>query len=123
MNNFKLRPPVTDLLLIDIETVLIPEFMIHYLITGNRSGLTRFRPKTFLFESYLQKAGILRSLAKVICISFLVISVIMKKGIDITAQNYFRPRRKELLSGFSELTDRFYKHNNNFQFESQHPGI
>lgn len=120
MNNLSFDPPVTDLLLIDIETV--PQYqdfdsLPDYWKPLWNDKISKTVPENISSQdSYLQKAGILAEFGKVICISTGYFSYNEKKELTLRLKSISGHDEKELLSRFSELTDKFYKHNNNFQF-------
>jgi 3'-5' exonuclease len=120
MNNLNLEPPVTDLLLLDIETV--PQYPVYEQLPEEWKSLwndkiSKTVPETILPEdSYTQKAGILAEFGKVICISTGFFSYNEDKQQTLRLKSIYGDDEKEVLTKFSELAEKFCKHNHNFQF-------
>ena len=117
MNN---SPSIFDLFLIDIETVPgVPSFShlsdIWKSLWIDKNSKTV--PENFSAEdSYIQKAGILAEFGKIICISTAFFYEDENKKICLRIKSIFRDDEKELLQNFTQLTNKFYQHNKNFQF-------
>ena len=117
MNN---SPSIFDLFLIDIETVPgVPSFShvsdIWKSLWIDKNSKTV--PENFSAEdSYIQKAGILAEFGKIICISTAFFYEDENKKICLRIKSIFGDDEKELLQNFTQLTNKFYQHNKNFQF-------
>jgi hypothetical protein len=117
MNN---NPSIYDLLMIDIETV--PQYPEYAQLPDIWKDLwwqkiSKTVPEnTTPQESYTQKAGILAEFGKVICISTGFFTHDENKGLTLRIKSIFGHDEKEVLALFTELIDKLYKHNKNFEF-------
>jgi 3'-5' exonuclease len=109
-----------DLLLIDIETVpqesdkdlLSPEGRKHFF-----DKISKTVPEIVNeSETYLQRAGIMAEFGKVVCISTGFFYEDKDKGLCLRIKSIYDHDEANLLKGFLELTDKFYKHKRRFQF-------
>ena len=113
-------PPIFDLMLIDIETV--PQYQAYAQLPESLKKLwddkiSKTVPENVLpEESYLQKAGILAEFGKVICISTGYFTLDENKHITLRIKSIYGHEESTLLLSFKELTEKLYRHNNNFQF-------
>jgi len=111
---------ITELLLLDIETVpRSPSFA-----GMDSSWKTLFRDKVAKTvpedmdpeESYRKKAGILAEFGKIVCISTAFFYEDEEKGLSLKMKSIYGDDEVEILSSFTELCDKMYQHNRQFQF-------
>ncbi len=111
---------IFDLLLIDIETVPQAGSCNDLPAEGRKlffDKISKTMPENFdEEEAYQKKAGILAEFAKVVCIStgFFYKDKVGRTCLKI--KSIYGHDEKELLCNFSDLVNRMYKHNPNFQF-------
>lgn len=111
---------VYDLLMIDIETV--PQYPEYAQLPVTWKSLwddkiSKTVPENFPpEESYAQRAGILAEFGKIICISTAYFCLNEDRDLTLRIKSVYGDDEKSLLQTFSEITDKLYKHNKNFQF-------
>jgi len=111
---------LSDLLLIDIETVpqeenfnlLSPEWQLLWL-----DKISKTMPEnTSGEESYKKRGGILAEFGKIICISTGFFTKDDQGAISLRIKSISGNNEAELLTGFITLCNKMYWHHKNFQF-------
>lgn len=117
MNNIQ---SLSDLFLIDIETVPQVSNINELSAEGRKlffDKISKTMPESFEEEeTYLKKAGILAEFGKVICISagFFYKDKADRKCLKI--KSISGHNEKDLLNEFIEITNKFFRYKNKFQF-------
>lgn len=111
---------ITELLLLDIETV--PQHPSFAGMDSNWQNLFHDKiAKTVPEgldpeEGYRKKAGILAEFGKIICISTAFFYEEEEKGLCLKMKNIYGHDEVEILSIFTDLCDKMYQHNRQFRF-------
>ncbi len=111
---------ITDLLILDIETVpcapsfaaLDPDWQTLFLDKITKTVPDDWEPE----ESYRKKAGILAEFGKIVCISTAFFSPASTGQLSLKMKSVYGHDEVEILRNFTELCDKMYRHNRNFQF-------
>ena len=111
---------LSDLLLIDIETVpqsedfnlLPPEWQTLFADKISKTVPDSISPE----ESYKKRAGILAEFGKIICISTAFFQENDNKELCLKMKSISGDDEIAVLRSFSALCDKMYKYNKNFQF-------
>ncbi len=111
---------LTDLLLLDIETVpqsesfndLKTDWQSLWIDKVSKTVPENITPE----ESYQRKAGILAEFGKIICISTAFFYEDDNKQIGLRIKSIYGDDEVELLKKFIELCNKVYQHNKYFQF-------
>ncbi len=111
---------LTDLLLIDIETV--PQYKSFNLLNTEWQGLwcdkiSKTMPENFdASEAYHKKAGILAEFGKIICISTAVFTVDEQHNLQLRIKSFYNNDEQNILTTFFEICGKMHKQNKQFQF-------
>ncbi len=111
---------ITELLLIDIETV--PCFPSFAGMDSNWQILFRDKVSKTVPEDmdpeeiYRKKAGILAEFGKIVCISTALFYEEEDKALSLKIKSIYGDDEVEILRSFTELCNRMYQHNRQFQF-------
>jgi len=111
---------VSDLLLIDIETV--PQYQDYMALSDLWKNLwwdkiSKIMPENFSPEEcYLQRAGILAEFGKVICISTGYFTSREDKELTLRVKSIYGHDEKFLLQSFKDIIAKLYRHNKHFEF-------
>ena len=111
---------ITELLLLDIETV--PQYPSFAGMDSNWQGL--FLDKVAKTvpedmdpqEGYRKKAGILAEFGKIVCISTAFFYEDENKGLSLKMKSIYGDDEVEILRNFTDLCNKMYQHNRQFQF-------
>ena len=120
MNNVTGNDSIYDLLMIDIETV--PQYPVYAQLPESWKSLwgdkiSKTVPENLSLENvYQQRAGILAEFGKIICISTGYFYTDGNKNLSLRLKSIAGDDEKTLLRSFIEITDKWHKHNKNFQF-------
>ncbi len=111
---------ITDLLILDIETVpnvpsfaeLDPAWQILFLEKITKTVPDDAVPE----ESYRKKAGILAEFGRIVCISTAFFFLGEENQLLLKMKSIFGHDEVEILRNFTELCNKMYQHNRHFQF-------
>ncbi len=111
---------ITELLLLDIETVpQVPSFagMDSNWQSLFHDKIAKTVPEDFdPEETYRKKAGILAEFGKIICISTAFFYEEEDKSLSLKMKSIYGDDEVEILSIFTELCNKMYQHNRQFRF-------
>jgi hypothetical protein len=120
LNTISSGSAISDLLLIDIETV--PQYQDYMALSELWKSLwcdkiSKIMPENFSPEEcYLQRAGILAEFGKVICISTGYFTKNEDKELALRIKSIYGHDEKNILQSFKELITKVYRYNNHFEF-------
>ena len=111
---------IQDLLLLDIETVpmvndfssLSPEWQSLWWDKISKTVPENTTPE----DAWKRRAGILAEFGKIICISTAYFYEDDNRNLCLKIKSISGDNETEVLNGFTELCNKMYKHNKNFQF-------
>jgi predicted PolB exonuclease-like 3'-5' exonuclease len=111
---------IQDLLLLDIETVpmvndfasLSPEWQSLWWDKISKTVPENTKPE----DAWMRKAGILAEFGKIICISTAYFYEDDNSNLCLKIKSISGDNEIEVLNGFTELCNKMYRHNKNFQF-------